>query len=31
MSKSISRRRFLGTTAAVSAATFLPGSPGVCR
>ena len=27
MSKSISRRRFLGTTAAVGAATFLPGSP----
>ena len=27
MSKSISRRRFLGTTAAVGAATFLPGTP----
>ncbi|WP_323764471.1 extracellular solute-binding protein [Marinovum sp.] len=27
MSNSISRRRFLGTTAAVGAATFLPGSP----
>ncbi|MDO6729293.1 substrate-binding domain-containing protein [Marinovum sp. 2_MG-2023] len=27
MSNSISRRRFLGTTAAVGAATFLPGTP----